>query len=290
MPATIAMRIQPTVDFTIQSGNSSRDSIVDVDGGGGKAGGPQKHRPGVADAQASATSRRNRRTARSRRSRAGSRPARGCASRATPSAPRPRSPPAAARSRPGRIAGRRIRRRVRNDSGCVATARTNWKRNEAQSCWSFQISTGENTATAISAAHHGYGLRSQRPRQSGTSMNATTAGSSMMAVNFDSSASPANSPAASHQRPSPLSLSRTSDHSIATANGISAVSGATLAIKQPVIERGLRHQQRKDDGAEIMRDAADDVGEQQLRDQHRHNAGKAHAERRCRRRSRCRSG
>ena len=64
-------------------------------------------------------------------------------------------------------------------------------------------------------------------------MNATTAGNSMMAVNFDSSASPANRPAASHQRASPLSWSRTSDHSIATANGISAVSGATLAISSP---------------------------------------------------------
>ena len=64
-------------------------------------------------------------------------------------------------------------------------------------------------------------------------MNAATAGSSMISVNFDNSASPANRPAASHQRPSPLSLSRTSDHSIAAANGISAVSGATLAINNP---------------------------------------------------------
>jgi hypothetical protein len=52
-------------------------------------------------------------------------------------------------------------------------------------------------------------------------------------VNFDNSDSPANTPAASHQRPSPLSASRTSAHNIATANGISAVSGETLAINSP---------------------------------------------------------
>ena len=55
----------------------------------------------------------------------------------------------------------------------------------------------------------------------------------MIAVNFDSSASPAKSPAASHQRGLPLSCSRTSAHSIATANGIIAVSGATFAISSP---------------------------------------------------------
>ena len=87
--------------------------------------------------------------------------------------------------------------------------------------------------TAISAASHGQGLSSQRRRQSGTSMNAATAGSSMIAVNFDSIARPANRPAASHQRGLPLSCSRTSDHSIATANGIIAVSGATFAISSP---------------------------------------------------------
>ena len=55
----------------------------------------------------------------------------------------------------------------------------------------------------------------------------------MTTVNFDSIARPANSPAASHQRALPLSWSRTSDHSIATANGIIAVSGATFAISSP---------------------------------------------------------
>src|SRR5205807_10476908 len=109
----------------------------------------------------------------------------------------------------------------------------NWKRNDAQSCRVFQISTGENTASAITTASHGYGLNSQRLRQSGTSMNASTAGTSMMAVNFDSSASPANRPAASHQRPPLLSVSRTSDQIIAAANGISAVSGETFAINSP---------------------------------------------------------
>ena len=122
---------------------------------------------------------------------------------------------------------------VRSDNSWVAVARTNWNRNDAQSCPAFQIKTGRNTATAISAAAHGYGLASQRRRQSGTSKNAATAGSSMTAVNFDSSASPANTPAASHQRPSPLSLSRISAHTIATANGISATSGETLAINSP---------------------------------------------------------
>ena len=46
---------------------------------------------------------------------------------------------------------------VRSDSGRVATARTNWKRNEAQSCWQFQISTGKNTIAAInSGVFYGY--------------------------------------------------------------------------------------------------------------------------------------
>ncbi len=58
-------------------------------------------------------------------------------------------------------------------------------------------------------------------------------GEAVNAVNFASSERPAKRPAASHQRPSPLSSSRTSDHSMATANGISAVSGATLAISKP---------------------------------------------------------
>ncbi len=61
-------------------------------------------------------------------------------------------------------------------------------------------------------------------------MNASTAGTSRMPVNFDSSARPPNMPAASHQRWSLLSASRTSDQIIATVNGISAVSGATFAI------------------------------------------------------------
>ncbi len=122
---------------------------------------------------------------------------------------------------------------MRSDNSWVAIARTDWKRNEAQSCWPFQINTGRNTATAISAANQGEALVSQRRRQSGTSMNASTAGTSIRAVNFDNSASPANSPAASHQRALPLSASRTSAHSIATANGIIATSGDTLAINSP---------------------------------------------------------
>src|SRR6266852_5940081 len=113
---------------------------------------------------------------------------------------------------------------VRNDTSWVAVTRTNWNLNDAQSFSAFQIRAGENTATAISAAAHGYGLVSQRRRHSGTSMNA---------VNFDSSANPANTPAASHQRGSLLSLSRISAHTIATANGISATSGETLAISNP---------------------------------------------------------
>src|SRR5260221_13953099 len=122
---------------------------------------------------------------------------------------------------------------VRNDHSWAAVARTNWNRNDAQSCPAFQIKTGRNATSAISAAAHGYGLASQRRRQSGTSMNAATAGNSMTTVNFDNSESPANRPAASHQRPSPLSSSRTSAHTIATANGISAMSGETLAISSP---------------------------------------------------------
>src|ERR1700737_3118760 len=122
---------------------------------------------------------------------------------------------------------------VRSDNSWAAFTRTDWNVNEAQSWPAFQIRTGRNKATAIGAAAHGYGLSSQRRRQSGTSMNAATAGNSMTAVSFDNSASPANTPAASHQRPSPLSLSRISAHIMATANGISATSGETLAISSP---------------------------------------------------------
>src|ERR1700681_3808118 len=121
----------------------------------------------------------------------------------------------------------------RNDNSCVAVARTNWNLNDAKSCPAFQIKTGRNNTTAISAASQGYGLSSQRRRQSGTSMKAATAGISITAVNFDSSASPANTPAASHQRASPLSLNRMSAQTIATANVISATSGESLAISKP---------------------------------------------------------
>ena len=54
--------------------------------------------------------------------------------------------------------------------------------------------------------------------------------------------------------------------------------GRDLGHQQPVIKRGLRHQHRQHDRAGIMRHAPDDIGEQQLRDQHRHDAGKPHAE------------
>ncbi len=64
-------------------------------------------------------------------------------------------------------------------------------------------------------------------------MKAATAGTNIIAVNLDNSESPANAPAASHQRPSPLSWSRISAHTIATANGISATSGETFAINSP---------------------------------------------------------
>src|SRR5216683_1848015 len=99
---------------------------------------------------------------------------------------------------------------VRSDNSWVALARTNWNLNDAQSCPAFQINTGRNKKTAISAAAHGYGLSSQRRRQSGTSMKAATAGTSITAVNFDSSA-----------------------HTMAVANGINATSGETLAISNP---------------------------------------------------------
>ena len=44
---------------------------------------------------------------------------------------------------------------VRSDISRVAAARTNWKRNDAQSCSAFQTSTGRNNTIAISAASHG---------------------------------------------------------------------------------------------------------------------------------------
>ena len=54
--------------------------------------------------------------------------------------------------------------------------------------------------------------------------------------------------------------------------------GRDLGHQQAVIKRGLRHQHREHDRAKIMRDAPDDIGEQQLRDQHRQHAGEPHAE------------
>jgi len=55
------------------------------------------------------------------------------------------------------------------------------------------------------------------------------------------------------------------------------VSGETFAINKPVIQRRFRQQHREDDGAHIMRHAPDDVGEQELRDQHRDDAAEPHA-------------
>ena len=120
-----------------------------------------------------------------------------------------------------------------HENAGATVARTSWNLNDAQSCEAFQISTGAKIASAITTAAHGYGLHSQRMRQRGTTAKAATAGNSITAVNFDSSASPPNTPASSHQRPSPVSATRTSDHSMARANGISATSGATLAISNP---------------------------------------------------------
>src|ERR1700757_25917 len=97
----------------------------------------------------------------------------------------------------------------------------------------FQISTGENATSAISTAAYGYGLLIQRMRQSGTSTKAMMAGANITTVNFESSDRPPNRPAASHQRGLLLSLSRTSDHIIATENGITAMSGATFAVNSP---------------------------------------------------------
>src|SRR4051794_32322222 len=85
---------------------------------------------------------------------------------------------------------------VRSEYSWVADARTNWNLNDAQSCWASQTTPGENPASAINAASQGYGSASQRRRQSGTNMNAATAGSSIAAVNFASRAQPPNTPAA----------------------------------------------------------------------------------------------
>ena len=54
--------------------------------------------------------------------------------------------------------------------------------------------------------------------------------------------------------------------------------GRDFRHQQSVIERGLRQQHRQHDRAEIMGYPPDDVGEQNLRHQHRHNAGEPHAE------------
>src|SRR3954452_9837074 len=57
---------------------------------------------------------------------------------------------------------------VRNDHSWLAVARTNWNRNDDQSCPAFQIRTGANNNSAISTAAQGYGLSSQRRRHFGT--------------------------------------------------------------------------------------------------------------------------
>ena len=54
--------------------------------------------------------------------------------------------------------------------------------------------------------------------------------------------------------------------------------GRDLGHQQSVVKCGLRHQQRQHDAAEIMRDPADDIGQQQLRGQHRQDAGEPHAQ------------
>ena len=167
---------------------------------------------------------------------------------------------------------------VRNENGWVATARTNWKRNDAQSCSAFQISTGENTTTAISAASHGQGLNSQRRRQSGTSANASDRRQQHDRGEFRQQRQPCEQtrgqPPARiaalvqpHQRPQ--HRNRTGDHRRV---------GRDLRHQQPVIQRRFRQQHREDDGAHIMRHAPDDVGEQKLRDQHRDDAAEPHAE------------
>ncbi len=54
--------------------------------------------------------------------------------------------------------------------------------------------------------------------------------------------------------------------------------GRDLRHQQPVIQRRFRHQHREHDSARIVRHAPDDVGEQQLRDQHRDDAAEPNAE------------
>ena len=127
----------------------------DVDGGGGKSNRPDEHRPGVADPQASAISRRNRRNG----------TITAVDSRIATGSPR-RYPRHAVRLTPDSTTGSRMNPTspncrpmnsptVRSDNSWVAVARTSWKRNDAQSCPAFQIRTGRNTTTAISAAAHG---------------------------------------------------------------------------------------------------------------------------------------
>ena len=89
----------------------------------------------------------------------------------------------------------------------------------------------------------------------------------MTTVNFESSASPANSPAASHQRPHHRDGKR--DQRDVRRH---------LGHQQPVIKRGLRHQHRNHDRANVMRHPPDRVGEQQLGDQHGQHAGKPDAQ------------
>ncbi len=167
---------------------------------------------------------------------------------------------------------------VRNDNGWVATARTNWKRNDAQSCPAFQISTGRKHDDRNQRRQPRPGaeqpapppVRHQRERRDRRQQHDRGEFRQHREAGEQARREPPARIAAfvqPHQRPQ--HRDRKGDH-----RGV----GRDLRHQQPVIQRRFRQQHREHDGAQIMGHAPDDVGEQQLRDQHRDDAGEPHAE------------
>ncbi len=154
MPEATAALAQAIVDLIIQAGKPSRGSIAMLMAAAAKPAGqmnigqvsPTRKRQRLPEEIDEGNDHRGRQQDRDRLAAAIAAPRR----QATPdSTTGSRMNPTSPNCRPMKSPT------VRNDISWVAAARTNWNRNDAQSCSAFQIRTGENTASAISAAAHG---------------------------------------------------------------------------------------------------------------------------------------
>ena len=146
----------------------------------------------------------------------------------------------------------------------LVVARTPWKRIAAQSCCTFQIRTGENTSDRdqhreirIGAAqpapapirHQQKGGNRRREHDHGEFRQHRQPGEQA------GREPPAAVAALRKPHQAPHHRHRKRDH---------GDIGRDLGHQQAVIERGFRHQHREHDGAHVMGEAADDVGEQEL--------------------------